>query len=51
MDLMPDRLQAGEIELCRWHPHYVDEIKAAVESSDPELHRWMAWARPGESPP
>ena len=45
MALMPDRLPAGEIELCRWHSHYVDEINAAVESSYPELHRWMAWAQ------
>jgi RimJ/RimL family protein N-acetyltransferase len=45
MALMADRLAAGEIELCRWHSQYVDEIKAAVESSYPELHRWMAWAQ------
>jgi RimJ/RimL family protein N-acetyltransferase len=45
MALMPDRLQAGEVELCRWHSHYVDEITAAVESSYPELQRWMAWAQ------
>jgi RimJ/RimL family protein N-acetyltransferase len=45
MALMPDRLQAGEIELRRWHSDYVDAIKAAVESSYLELHRWMAWAQ------
>ena len=42
---MPNWLEAGEIELCRWHPRYADEIKAAVESSYPELHRWMVWAQ------
>jgi RimJ/RimL family protein N-acetyltransferase len=45
MALMPDRLQAGDIELCRWQSHYVDEITTAIESSYPELRRWMAWAQ------
>jgi len=42
---MPDRLPAGDIELCRWRTRHVDEIKAAVESSYRELHQWMAWAQ------
>jgi RimJ/RimL family protein N-acetyltransferase len=45
MALMPDRLQAGEIELRRWHSDYLDEIIAAGESSYVELHRWRAWAQ------
>jgi RimJ/RimL family protein N-acetyltransferase len=45
MALMPDRLQAGAIELLRWHSDYVDDIMAAVESSYSELHQWMAWAQ------
>jgi RimJ/RimL family protein N-acetyltransferase len=45
MALMPDQLRAGEIELCRWNADHVDETMAAVESSYPELHRWMTWAQ------
>lgn len=45
MALLPERLAAGEIDLVRWDLEDLDGIMAAVETSYPELHRWMAWAQ------
>jgi hypothetical protein len=43
--LIPDTLQAGELELRRWSAAYVDEFLQAIAASFSELHRWMPWAQ------
>jgi RimJ/RimL family protein N-acetyltransferase len=43
--LLPDRLDASEIELQRARPEMVDAILAASLASSDELQRWMIWAR------
>ena len=45
MALLPDRIQAGAIELCRNRPETVNDVMEAVESSYPELHHWLSWAQ------
>ena len=42
--LLPDRLDAGEIELQREHSDMADAIYEASIASFNELHQWMIWA-------
>jgi hypothetical protein len=44
MPLLPDRIDAGVVQLRRWHADLVDELLAAMLSSYPELHPWMDFA-------
>ena len=45
MALLPDRLDASEIELRRARPEMADAIYEATIVSFKELHHWMIWAR------
>jgi RimJ/RimL family protein N-acetyltransferase len=45
MASLPDRLDAGEIELRRALPEMADAIYEATVASFNELHQWMIWAR------
>jgi RimJ/RimL family protein N-acetyltransferase len=42
--LLPDRLDAGEIELQRARPEMADAVYEASIASFNQLHRWMIWA-------
>ena len=44
MALLPDRLDAGEIELQRMRPDMAHAIHEATMASFNELHQWMTWA-------
>jgi ribosomal-protein-serine acetyltransferase len=44
MPLLPDRIDAGLVELRRWHADLIDELLAAMLSSYAELHPWMDFA-------
>jgi len=44
MPLLPDRIDAGAVELRRWRADLVEELLAAMLSSYPELHPWMDFA-------
>jgi RimJ/RimL family protein N-acetyltransferase len=50
MPLLPDRIDAGVVELRRWHVDHVDELLAAMLSSYPELHPWMDFAAAPPTP-
>lgn len=45
MALLPDVLPAGDIELRRWRPDYLDRRIAAIAASFFELQLWMHWAQ------
>jgi RimJ/RimL family protein N-acetyltransferase len=45
MPLLPDRLDAGAIELHRWRPAHAPGLCAAVSASLDELRPWMPWAQ------
>ena len=42
---LPERLDAGEFELRRASPEYLNHILEAVEESLDELRPWMSWAQ------
>jgi RimJ/RimL family protein N-acetyltransferase len=42
--LLPDQLDAGDIELRRARPEMSDAIYDATVASFNELHQWMTWA-------
>jgi RimJ/RimL family protein N-acetyltransferase len=42
--LLPDQLDAGDIELHRARPEMSDAIYDATVASFNELHQWMTWA-------
>ena len=45
MTLLPDVLPAGDIELRRWSPAYLDELMTVIATSFSELQLWMPWAQ------
>jgi len=45
MAMLPDELAAGPVELRRWRPSHLDQLREAVAASLPELRRWMSWAQ------
>src|SRR2546421_9227261 len=42
---LPDRLDAGPIELRRWHPDCLDELMDALAISLDDLRPWLPWAQ------
>jgi RimJ/RimL family protein N-acetyltransferase len=42
--LLPDRLDAGDIELLRLVPELVEGLVESAHASYAELHQWMTWA-------
>ena len=45
MALLPDRIDAGRIELRRWDPAFAEGLCDAVATSLAELRPWMPWAQ------
>jgi RimJ/RimL family protein N-acetyltransferase len=47
VSLKPEELPAGEVlMLRRWTASMIDQLLESIETSQPELARWLAWADP-----
>ena len=40
----PERIESERLIMRCWHPHDAPLLKAALDSSLPELQRWIPWA-------